>query len=225
METIRLKDDPFSVGTRLLEAGLHNEAIPYFDEAIRLNPRFAEGAYNNRGNARRALGDLESAIADYSQAISSNSEFSNAYNNRGLARRSLGDLEGAIADYSQAIVKNPRHAEAFYNRGLARAASGDPAGAVADYSEAIAIDPSYAAAFNNRGLAQQALGNPAEAIADFNRCLEIDPNEARAYHNRVRTPIAWTARRCRRLRYSSDHLRSRLRRGLLQPGPGPRRCR
>ena len=37
---------------------------PDYNAAIRLNPRYAI-AYNNRGVARKAQGDLKGALADY----------------------------------------------------------------------------------------------------------------------------------------------------------------
>ena len=40
-------------------------------------------AYNNRGNAYKANGDLDRAIADYNQAIALDPKYALAYNNRG----------------------------------------------------------------------------------------------------------------------------------------------
>ena len=39
-----------------------------YNEAIRLKPDYAV-AFNNRGNARRAKGDIEGALQDYDEAI------------------------------------------------------------------------------------------------------------------------------------------------------------
>jgi tetratricopeptide (TPR) repeat protein len=64
-------------------------------------------AYNNRGNARRAKGDLDGAIGDLDQAIRLDTKFAVAYHNRGLARRDKGNLDGAIADYDEATRLNP----------------------------------------------------------------------------------------------------------------------
>jgi tetratricopeptide (TPR) repeat protein len=56
-----------------------------------------------RGEAKLRKGDLNGAIADFSQAIRVNPQYGLAYRNRGNAKRKKGDLDGAIADYNQAI--------------------------------------------------------------------------------------------------------------------------
>jgi len=87
------------------------QAVIAYDQAITLNPEYAK-AYNNRGIARKAQGDLAGAIADYNQAIALNPEYAKAYNNRGIARKAQGNLAGAIADYNQANALNPEYAKA-----------------------------------------------------------------------------------------------------------------
>ncbi len=96
---------------------MYEQAIADYDQALALNPEYAE-AYNNRGNAYADLGDYEQAIADYDQALALNPEYAEAYNNRGVAYASLGEYEIAIADYDQAISLNPDYASAYINRGI-----------------------------------------------------------------------------------------------------------
>jgi len=55
--------------------------------------------YFDRGVARFDKGDLDGAIADWTQAIRLNPQLAEAYTNRGLARAHKGDLDGAIADF------------------------------------------------------------------------------------------------------------------------------
>src|ERR1035438_2183057 len=65
--------------------------------------------YNyNHGNARRAKGNLDGAIADYNRAIELNPKFAYAYNNRGLAKRAKGDLDSAFADFNKATKRSGR---------------------------------------------------------------------------------------------------------------------
>ena len=51
----------FSVGYLLIQQGKPEEAIDAYDEALRLNPYFAE-AYNDRGGAKYRLGRYDDAI-------------------------------------------------------------------------------------------------------------------------------------------------------------------
>jgi tetratricopeptide (TPR) repeat protein len=156
--------------------------IAEYDEAIRLNPDYSE-AFNNRGNDRRAQGDLAGASADYDEPIRLDPGNAAAFNNRGTARYDRGDLAGAIADYDEAIRLDPGDATALYNRGNVRRVDGDLAGAIADF-EAVRRDPGYADAVNNRGTAWYDQGDLAGAIADFDAAIRLDPGYAMALYNR-----------------------------------------
>ena len=154
-------------------------AIADYNEAIRINPNYAE-AYYNRGIEKYALGDKQGAMSDYNEAIRINPNFAPAYSNRGLAKYELGDKKGAIADYNEAIRIDPNFAEAYYNRGLAKYELGDKQGAIADYNEAIRINPNFAIAYYNRGLAKSELGDKKGAIADFRESARLFQQQGNA---------------------------------------------
>jgi tetratricopeptide (TPR) repeat protein len=66
-----------------------------------------------------AKGDLDSAIADYDQAIALDPKDAIAYNGRGNVYYDRKDYDGAIADYVQAIMLDPKLALAYNGRGNA----------------------------------------------------------------------------------------------------------
>jgi len=99
-------------------------------------------AYWNRGNAYSLKRELDQAIADYTEAIKLNPEFTLAYYGRGSAYRDKGEYDRAIADADKVIEINPQDPEAYSNRGSAYVAKGDKERAVADYRKALQIDPS-----------------------------------------------------------------------------------
>ena len=170
-------------GLAYFDLGNYTQAIPDFNRAIEIDPRFGE-AYNNRGTAYGSLGNYTQAIADFNRAIEIHPRYGKAYYNRGFAYGSLGKSTEAIADFNRAIEINPGYGEAYNNRGTAYGSLGNYTQAIADYSRAIEINPGYGEAYNNRGVAYGSLGNYTHAIADFNRAIEINPRFGKAYYNR-----------------------------------------
>jgi CHAT domain-containing protein/tetratricopeptide (TPR) repeat protein len=147
---------------------------------------FAQNAefYYNRGNLYYDKGDLDSAVAEYTDALKANPKYTAAYNNRGNAYRNKGDLDAAIVDYTAALALNPEYAAAYNNRGNAYSAKGELDLAIADYTTAIRFNPDYAMAYNNRGIAYYAGGDLDAAIADYAAALALNPEYAAAYNNR-----------------------------------------
>ena len=70
--------------------------------AIRLGPKFGH-AYNNRGSAWGAKGDLDRAIADFIQAIRLDPKDAQAYYNRGIAWEKQRSLREALAHFKMTL--------------------------------------------------------------------------------------------------------------------------
>jgi tetratricopeptide (TPR) repeat protein len=78
--------------------GQHAQAIPYYNKAIEINPRFAS-AYFSRGVAfAEGKGQYDEAISDYNQAIEINPKFAKAIALRGYAYYSKGEYDKAWVD-------------------------------------------------------------------------------------------------------------------------------
>jgi tetratricopeptide (TPR) repeat protein len=149
--------------------GSDSEAIKDYDEAIRLNPYYAD-AYNNRGTSKAHLGSDSEAIKDYNEAIRLNPYYADTYNNRGNSKADLGSYSEAIKDYDEAIRLNPDFAEAYYNRGNSKARLGSYSEAIKDYDESIRLTPDYAKAFDYRSKSYRQL---AEEEIDVARKTEL----------------------------------------------------
>jgi tetratricopeptide (TPR) repeat protein len=135
-------------GVEVAETGEYDAAIHNFDEAIRIDAKFAP-AYENRGIVELAKGDLDRAIGDFDEAIKLDPKNPLAFSNRGQAHRAKGDSARAIADFDQAIKLEPRYARAYYNRGTVYASQGDHRRAVADFQESIRLDPEDPSPYNS----------------------------------------------------------------------------
>jgi tetratricopeptide (TPR) repeat protein/V8-like Glu-specific endopeptidase len=174
---------------KLSEAGLSRSAIlvstsPVKNSAFpQTNPNDSK-TYYVRGLSKFDKGDVSGAIAEFNQAIESQSDYAEAYFYRGLAYFDLKDLPNSIADYNKAIDFNAGYVDAYFNRALVFSAMGDKPSAIADYTQVIRLDRNFAAAYNNRGLALSELGEQKQAIDDFNQALQINPGRANTYFNR-----------------------------------------
>jgi tetratricopeptide (TPR) repeat protein len=81
-------------------------AIADYTSALELDPEYAK-AYNNRGNARATLGDLEQALEDYDRALELDDSLTLTYFNRGALFYGLRNYEAAIADMEKYLELVP----------------------------------------------------------------------------------------------------------------------
>ena len=175
----------FSVGYlyQHMESNDFASAVLAYDEAIRLDP-YVAAIYNNRGNAKRELGNYEDAIVDYTTAIRLNSGDALSYRNRGSVKWELGNYEDAIVDLEKSILLNPEDSIAYGIRGSAKQYLENYQDAIADFDEAIRLNSDYVVAYGNRGVSKSKLGYYEDAISDYDEIIMRNPNDPLAYWNR-----------------------------------------
>ncbi len=146
--------------------GEYDRAIADYDQALRLDPKYAH-AYNNRGGAYQDKGEYDRAIADYEQALRLDPKYAYAYYNRGGAYQDKGEYDRAIADYEQVIRLDPRNSSYFRALAVVKYGKGDFKGASADLLRAIELkDDAYSMLF--RYLARTRGGEDATAELEAN---------------------------------------------------------
>jgi serine/threonine protein kinase/tetratricopeptide (TPR) repeat protein len=156
-ESIRLENHPVALAERaklLIERGDHRRAIDDLNAAIALESTVA-AFYINRGFANNALGEHQRAIDDLTVAIRLDATNPVAYHNRAFAFGRLRRFDEAIADYRLAI----RHHRGPYEQ----AAQG------------------LAAVLAGRGQTRLEAERYTEAIADFTEAIGLRPELAALY--------------------------------------------
>ena len=81
-------------------------AIENYDQAIKINPNYADAHYN-LGIVMQELGDHRKAIVYYEKAIQLRPEYAKAYNNLGVVYQEMGEHLKAINVYKKAITVIP----------------------------------------------------------------------------------------------------------------------
>ncbi|HEY9824283.1 MAG TPA: tetratricopeptide repeat protein, partial [Stenomitos sp.] len=109
LKTELQKPKPSKTTTISTQAVTIEDSIADYTRTIEQQP--TANVYFKRAQSRALLGDLQGAIADYTETIRLDPEYSEAYYRRGLSRSALGDTAGATQDLNQAIRRKPAAGE------------------------------------------------------------------------------------------------------------------
>jgi tetratricopeptide (TPR) repeat protein len=164
-------------------AKIWNNSIILWSDVINKYPT-TYLSYFNRGRAKQELGDIESALIDYNEALRINPDYYLAYNGRGFIKNKLGDYEGALEDINSAILIKPEFYHAYVNRGNIKVVLKDYENALKDFDKAISLNPGFSLSFMNRGNIKKELGDFYGAIDDYSAAINIDPYYSMAFVNR-----------------------------------------
>jgi protein O-mannosyl-transferase len=170
------------LGRALYARGSFAEAVGEFQEAIRLNPCFAE-PWCSLGRAFAAQGRMEEAISACEKALQVRPGFVAAHNNLSDFLLRAGRLGEAMVHCRLAAEIEPGSATVQNNLANALALSGQLDEALAHFQKALAIEPDNAIVHANFGSALFRTRRPDEAIPHFRRALELQPDNAKTHNN------------------------------------------
>ena len=174
----------YDQGMRLIDQENAAEAVPHFDQAIRLNPDYVL-AYLGRAQARRLLSQYEISINDCNHAMRIKPEEPRVYFCRGLGEALLKRYDLAVRDYGEAIRLNPKFAPAFEMRGDANFNLQQYGRALDDLNRAIQLKPNNAQSYLRRALVYENVKQYDKAIQDYDQAIGLQPGNVRAYNRRA----------------------------------------
>ncbi len=176
-----------SLAYAYIKAELYDDAIEYYQEAIKLNPDAEWTAI-----VCHALGAI------YSE-IKGNYEAAEATFNAGMVldpnnvdiQLSLGDMymaqndiDKAIKTYCDAIAVNPEYYLTYAKAGLALWEKDYLEEAIVAFHKSIEINPDFEISQNNLGVVYlDGIGDPKASLEYFKNAIDINPNYTLAYFN------------------------------------------
>jgi Flp pilus assembly protein TadD len=163
----------------LLEQERFDEALPYLDRAVALNPRNPESLYH-LGVVYQNLGRTDAAMAQYTLATEVDPAYSRAYNNLGVLLLGAGRLQEAEQAIAKAVETDPQNREALENYGGALVAVGKYAEAEAHLRPLLRESPDDAFLHNNLAVALAAQGKYEDARAHYETALRLRPGHPEA---------------------------------------------
>lgn len=190
-------DNPFynnSLAYAFVQAELYDEAIEYYQRAIKLNPdkQWTSIVCQALGSIYYQIkGNTEAAIASFQAGIILDPENSEIYLSLGDAYMAENDLDNAIRAYCDSINVNSSDYRAYAKTGIALWEKDYLEEAIVAYHRAIELNPEYDIAHNNLGVIYlDGIGTPEEALSYFKNAIELNPNYTLAYFNAGRAAQA-----------------------------------
>ncbi|KAA0993232.1 tetratricopeptide repeat protein [Dyadobacter aurulentus] len=136
-----------------------------------------------KGNVLGALGNDQSAIAQYDRAISLNKANVEAYVNRGALYYRMRAYPAAKLDFQSALTLEPSHPQALNNLGLLLSREKDWKAALACFDQVLNRTPDDAYSLNNKGYVLLNTGSAEEGKKLIEKSLEKIPENGYAYRN------------------------------------------
>jgi tetratricopeptide (TPR) repeat protein len=139
------------------------------------------------GDNKFQKGNVQGALAAYSQAIIIDPKYSLAYSSRGYLKGiMLDDTQGGIADYNQAIALDPKNPTLYEYRISLKKSIRDYPGVLVDYSYLIALEPKEPSNYRNRAGIRRTTKDYQGALADYNYLVTVlDTKYSGDYRNRA----------------------------------------
>lgn len=163
----RMSTSAIAQGDQLVKEGRHEDALFYYDRAIRMGMRPAS-AWTSKGVALKRIGRMDEALHCHNVALKLDPENEVAWSNKGDIYFRAGQFEKAIECYDKALEIRPKYAIAWNNKGAALARMDRFEEARRCEDQAVRLKPRYVAAWLNRGEVLARLGQRDEA----QKCLE-----------------------------------------------------
>jgi len=175
-------EDWFQKGYNAYDIGDYDNAILYYNKAIKLAPEYIS-LYNNLGVVYDSKNFYDKAIEVYYEGIRIDSTDYDLFVNLANAYAQKGNQDKAVKYFTKAIEINPENELAYCNLGLAYAKNNDYFKALINYNKAIIIKPDFEYVYNLIGILYMNEKKYDKAIEYYQKATKIDPNYAYAHHN------------------------------------------
>lgn len=153
----------FDAGLILTGPGDFKGAVAKFTDSITIveSPK----TYVERGNAYRAMGEIDKALSDWQHAIDLDGKFVDAYTARGTYYRIIDNMPEAMSNLDKSIQISPT-VDAYYQRGQVYAAQNQLEKALDDYNRAIELKRDSPFVYLARAVIRNTLGDAVGAKED-----------------------------------------------------------
>ncbi|MBI4834856.1 MAG: protein kinase [Planctomycetes bacterium] len=154
-------------------------------EALDVDPSFGE-AWQEIGYIYKEIGELDSSLDAFNQAIAINPKLAYAYYERANMYYMLKqDNKKAIEDYEKVLELDPASHLGYFAKGTIELFNNNYDQAIVDFNKALEIKPDYIEAYQNKSFAYMEKNDLDAAVDCLNTIIGINPDAYDIYLNRA----------------------------------------
>jgi tetratricopeptide (TPR) repeat protein/peroxiredoxin len=168
-----------NLGLLATREGHTGDAIPYFQEALKINPDHLI-ALENLGNAYRQQKNWDEARKTLERAVAVGPQDPEANYSLGMVFAQLNDTERAYEYLQRALQARPGYPEALSNLGVLYLRTGRRDEAVASFEECIRVAPAFDQSYFNLARVYVLEGTPDKARSVLLNLLKQRPGHVQA---------------------------------------------
>jgi tetratricopeptide (TPR) repeat protein len=169
----------YSSGRSTWNSGKYNEALEFYEEALKIDPDFAM-VYAALGNAYGSymFRDMEKAESNFQEALKRLDRVGprEEFFIQALYHGSMRRYEESIRFYALHLERYPDDIDAHFNTGNMYRNLRNMEMAFASYEEALRLNPLHASALINSAGCLSSQHKTTEAIGFYKRAFEVNPN-------------------------------------------------
>lgn len=172
----------FLIASDCLKNGLAEEALAFFQECLKIDPRLGS-VVNNIGTIYAGKGRLDTALETYERAGRLDPQSAEVQFNIGTTLAMKGQFQEAVTRLKEAARMDPASAEIWTNLGNAYLDWGQPAAARQSLERALQLDPKSALVHNSLGTLYGRQGSLDRALEELQSAIRLQPDYESAYLN------------------------------------------
>lgn len=164
----------------------YETAIQFYEKAIKRANGYYPEAWLNRGVIFERLDLIDSAINNYSVALSYRKDYHEAFYNIGRLHMKQGSTGKAVFNFRRACELQPDYHAAWYNLGLLYGKSGKIDSSIICYRRALSSKPDYIKARLNLAVKLTKAGDTIKALQEYEWITSKYPEYTLAWFNMAR---------------------------------------
>lgn len=184
LESRRDPELNYKTGLCYKNIGDVNNAIIYFDIAVRMNPRH-EAANLNLGNIWRFKRNFRIARGYYEQALKTNSALVEAHLGMADCFYNEGNVDEATRTYAYIITNFPAEYSAYLGLSRILIENGQLKEAGAVIAKAKELSPNASQVYEMLGILAYRSKDVKTAVENYRRAISINPNSQTAYESLI----------------------------------------